>query len=66
MSSVNDRFVHYAHAEKGLSDKAGPLLMAIIKEVEQRNGIQITEIRVTLEKPGPKQLWAGANCAIVR
>jgi hypothetical protein len=66
MSTVNDCFVPYAHAEKELSDKAGPLLTAIIKEVEQRNGIQIAEIRVTIEKPGPKQLWAGANCVIVR
>jgi hypothetical protein len=66
MSTLNDRFVPYAHAEKELSDKAGPLLTAIIKEVEQRNGIRISEIRVTLEKGGAKQLWSGANCVIVR
>jgi hypothetical protein len=66
MSTVNDRFVPYTHAEKELSDKAGPLLTAIIKEVEQRNGIRISEIRVTLEKAGTKQLWPGANCVIVR
>jgi hypothetical protein len=66
MSTINDGFVPYAHAEKELSDKAGPLLTAIIKEVEQRNGIRIAEIRVTLEKTGAKQLWPGANCVIVR
>lgn len=66
MSTVSERFVPYAHAEKELSDKVGPLLTAIIKVVEQRNGIQIAEIRVTIEKPGSKQLWAGANCVIVR
>lgn len=66
MSNLNDRFVPYAHAERELSDKAGPLLTAIIKEVERRNGIHISEIRVTIENPGPKQLWAGANCVIVR
>jgi hypothetical protein len=66
MSTLNDHFVPYAHAEKELSDKAGPLLTAIIKEVEQRNGIRISEIRVTLEKTGTKQLWPGANCVIVR
>lgn len=66
MSTVNDCFVPYAHAEKELSDKAGPLLTAIIKDVEQRNGIQIFEIRVTLGKPGAKQMWPGANCVIVR
>ncbi len=66
MSAVNERFLPYAHAEKELSDKAGPLLTAIIKEIEERNGIQIAEIRVTLEKPGSKALWAGANCTIVR
>jgi hypothetical protein len=42
------------------------LLTAIIKEVEQRNGIHISEIRVTLEKAGAKQLWPGANRVIVR
>lgn len=66
MSTLNDRFVPYAHAERELSDKAGPLLTAIIKEVKQRNGIHISEIRVTLEKAGAKQLWPGANCVIVR
>ena len=66
MSTLNDRFVPYAHAEKELSDKAGPLLTAIIKEVEQRNGIRISEIRVTLEKAGARQPWPGANCVIVR
>jgi hypothetical protein len=66
MSTLNDRFVPYAHAKRELSDKAGPLLTAIIKEVKQRNGIHISEIRVTLEKAGAKQLWPGANCVIVR
>ena len=62
MSNLNDRFVPYAHAERELSDKAGPLLTAIIKEVERRNGIHISEIRVTIENPGHLQRWGGSIC----
>jgi hypothetical protein len=38
----------------------------VIKEVEQRNGIKIRELRVTIEPPAPNALWTGANCVIVR
>lgn len=66
MSAINERFLPYAHAEKELSDKAGPLLTAIIKDIEERNGIRIAEIRVTMDRPTSKALWSGANCTIVR
>lgn len=66
MSTANDNFAPYAQAEKELCDKAGPLLAEILKEVEQRNGIAIKEIRVTFEEPAPTNLWSGANCVIVR
>jgi hypothetical protein len=66
MSALSDSFTPYAHAEKELSDKVGPLLSAIVQEIERRNGIEITELRVTIEKPSPRQMWPGANCVIVR
>jgi len=66
MSTVNENFVPYAHAEKELCDIVGPLLADVIKEVEQRNGIKIRELRVTVEPPAPNALWTGASCVIVR
>jgi hypothetical protein len=42
------------------------LLADVIKEVEQRNGIKIRELRVTVEPPAPNALWTGASCVIVR
>lgn len=65
MSSA-DNISAYARAEKELCDKAGPLLIEILKEIEERNGIAIKEIRATFEKPAPSNLWSGANCVIVR
>ena len=66
MSTVSENFVPYAHAERELCDIVGPLLADVIKEVEQRNGIKIRELRVTIEAPAPNALWTGANCVIVR
>ena len=66
MSTVSENFVPYAHAEKELCDIVGPLLADVIKEVEQRNGIKIRELRVTIEPSTPNALWTGANCVIVR
>ncbi len=66
MSTVSENFVPYAHAEKELCDIVGPLLAEVIKEVEQRNGIKIRELRVTMEPAASTDLWSGANCVIVR
>ena len=66
MSTVSENFAPYAHAEKELCDIVGPLLADVIKEVEQRNGIKIRELRVTVEPSMPDALWSGANCVIVR
>jgi hypothetical protein len=41
-------------------------LTAIVQEIERRNGIEIAELRVTIEKPSSRQMWPGANCVIVR
>ena len=66
MSTVSENFAPYAHAEKELCDIVGPLLADVIKEVEERNGIKIRELRVTVEAPMTNALWTGANCVIVR
>lgn len=66
MSTVNENFAPYAHAERELCDIVGPLLADVVKEVEQRNGIKIRELRVTIEPPSSNDLWTGANCVIVR
>ena len=66
MSTASENFIPYADAEKELCDIVGPLLADVITEVEQRNGIKIREIRVTMDAPTPGALWTGANCVIVR
>ena len=66
MPTVSENLVPYAHAERELRDIVGPLLADVIKEVEQRNGIKIREIRVTTEPPTAETMWSGANCVIVR
>ena len=66
MSTVSNDFAAYAHAERELCDIVGPLLADVIKEVEQRNGIKIREIRVTIDPSTPETMWSGANCVIVR
>jgi hypothetical protein len=66
MSTVSENFAPYANAERELCDIVGPLLADVVKEVEQRNGIKIRELRVTIEPPSSNDLWTGANCVIVR
>jgi hypothetical protein len=66
VSTVSENFVPYARAERELCDIVGPLLADVIKEVEQRNGIKIREIRVTIDPSTPETMWSGANCVIVR
>jgi len=65
-STVSENFAPYAHAERELCDIVGPLLADVVKEVEQRNGIKIRELRVTIEPVSPNAMWTGANCVIVR
>jgi hypothetical protein len=66
MSSDGDEFGRIASAEKQLCDQAGPLLAEIIRGVEERYGISIAELRVTMEPSEPGNGWSGANCVIVR
>ena len=66
MSSDGDEFGRMASAEKQLCDQAGPLLAEIIRGVEERYGIRIAEVRVTMQPSEPGDGWSGANCVIVR
>jgi hypothetical protein len=66
MSSDGDEFGRIASAEKQLCDQAGPLLAEIVHGVEERYGVKIAELRVTMEPSGPGDGWSGANCVIVR
>ncbi|HEX4522241.1 MAG TPA: hypothetical protein VH704_01860 [Casimicrobiaceae bacterium] len=42
------------------------MLIDLVNEIEQRSGIKVREIRVTIDQPDPPNGWAGANCVIVR
>jgi hypothetical protein len=66
LSIVSENFAPYAHAERELCDIVGPLIADVVKEIEQRNGIKIRELRVTIDPAAPNALWTGANCTIVR
>jgi len=66
MSSDGDEIGRIASAEKQLCDQAGPLLAEIIRGVEERYGISIAELRVTMEPSEPPNGWSRANCVIVR
>jgi hypothetical protein len=65
-ATPGENFAPYAQAERELCDIVGPLLADVVKEIEQRNGIKIRELRVTIEPPAPDAMWTGANCVIVR
>jgi hypothetical protein len=66
MSNDGEQFSRIASAEKQLCDQAGPLLAEIIRAVEDRYGVKIAELRVTMDQSGGLYGWSGANCVIVR
>jgi hypothetical protein len=66
MSSDGDEVGRIASAEKQLCEQAGPLLAEIIHGVEERFGVRIAELRVTIDRSNPASGWPGANCVIVR
>lgn len=65
MSKLEEAIARYSGAERQLCDEAGPVLGAIIRGVEARCGLRISELRVTID-------WANgidgisANCTIVQ
>ncbi len=66
MSEAGKELSRYATAELSLCNKAGPMLIELVREIEQKNGIKVREIRVTIDEPDAPNGWAGANCVIVR
>lgn len=66
MSHPSEDFADIAKAEKQLCDEAGPLLAAIIRAVEARAGLAISEVRVTLDRTDNNNGPPTANCTIIR
>ena len=59
-------FTRYAKAERELCEMAGTVLTGIINEIETRHGIQIAELRVTMDRAHSLNGWPAANCVMVR
>lgn len=66
MSTAGEAFLRYANAEKELCEKAGAVLIHIITEIEDRYGIKIAELRVTMDPRRSANGWSAANCVMVR
>jgi hypothetical protein len=66
MSDLSDEISRYAQAERQLGDEAGPVLAAIIRSIQARAGLCITEIRVTVDWASCINGSIPANCTIVR
>jgi hypothetical protein len=65
MSIPGDEFSLYANAERQLCDEAAPVLAAILRHIEIRTGVCITEARVTVERVQSPDGSVGVNCTIV-
>ena len=65
MSIDSESFTRYAKAEKEFCEKAGAMLAQVIREIEDKHGIAIAEVRVTMDRAGPNG-WSRANCVLVR
>jgi hypothetical protein len=66
MSNLEEAIARYAGAERQLCDEAGPLLGAIIRGVEARCGLRISELRVTVDWANSVDGEISANCTIVQ
>lgn len=66
MSTDGEAFLRYASAEKELCEKAGAALTPIVTEIEDRYGIKIAELRVTMDPCRSANGWSAANCVMVR
>ena len=66
MSNLEDAIARYSSAERQLCDEAGPLLGAIIRGVEARSGLRISELRVTVDWASSVNGEISANCTIVQ
>ncbi len=65
MSIDSESFTCYAKAEKEFCEKAGAMLDQTIQEIQDKQGIEIAEVRVTMDRAGPNG-WSRANCVLVR
>ncbi len=65
MSIDSEAFTRYAKAEKEFCEKVGAMLARVIQEIEDKHGIGIAEVRVTMDRAGPNG-WSRANCVLVR
>jgi hypothetical protein len=66
MSNLEKTFERYVAAERQLCDEAAPLLGAIIRGVEARCGVRISELRVTVDWANSADGAISANCTIVQ
>lgn len=66
MSNMEEAIARYSGAERQLCDEAGPLLGAIIRGVEARCGVRISELRVTIDWANKVDGEISANCTIVQ
>ena len=66
MSKMEEAIARYSGAERQLCDEAGPLLGAIIRGVEARCGVRISELRVTVDWANSVDGEISANCTIVQ
>jgi len=65
MSIDSEVFTRYAKAEKEFCAKAGAMLAQVIQEIEDKHGIAIAEVRITMDRAGLDP-WNRANCVLVR
>jgi hypothetical protein len=66
MSDLEEAIARYSGAERQLCDEAGPLLGAIIRGVEARCGLRISELRVTIDWANSVNGEISANCTIAQ
>jgi hypothetical protein len=66
MSNSNEEFERYAKAERQFCDEAGPVLDEVIRSVEARAGLHVTELRITVDWANRDDGSIMANCTIVR
>jgi uncharacterized protein (UPF0210 family) len=66
MSSAAEQLASVADAEKRLCEQVGPEVARIIEEIEERFGIKIGEVRITLNPSEIHSSWGGINCVITQ
>lgn len=65
MSNLEEAIARYSGVERQLCDEAGSFLGAIIRGVEARCGLRISELRVTIDWANSVDGEIDPNCTIV-